>query len=84
MTNTIRILVRSTFVLLAIASLLPNLVAQQRGANDIKVMAWNIWHGGREDGTVVATGFSCRQQIAHFTGVQALSPAALLEQIFRS
>ncbi len=53
MTNTIRILVRSTFVLLAIASLLPNLVAQQRGANDIKVMAWNIWHGGREDGEVV-------------------------------
>ena len=36
------------------------------------------------EGTVVATGFSCRQQIAHFTGVQALSPAALLEQVFRS
>ncbi len=36
-----------------------------------------------EEGTVVATGFSCRQQIAHFTGVQALSPAALLAQVFR-
>ena len=35
------------------------------------------------EGTVVATGFSCRQQIAHFTGVQALSPAVLLEQVFR-
>ena len=36
-----------------------------------------------EKDVVIATGFSCRQQIAHFTGVQALSTAALLEQVFR-
>ena len=32
------------------------------------------------DDCVVATGFSCRQQIGHFTGVTALSPSVLLEQ----
>ena len=30
------------------------------------------------DAKVVATGFSCRQQIAHFTGTAAHSPATLL------
>ena len=34
------------------------------------------------DTAVVATGFSCRQQIAHFTGVSAYSPATLLESLF--
>ena len=37
-----------------------------------------------EGDVVVATGFSCRQQIAHFTGVQAQSPAVLLEHVFGS
>ena len=32
------------------------------------------------DGCVAASGFSCRQQIAHFTGVAALSPSMLLEK----
>ena len=36
-----------------------------------------------EGDVVVATGFSCRQQIAHFTGVQALSPAEILNQLAR-
>ena len=31
------------------------------------------------EGTVVASGFSCRQQIAHFTGQEAVSPAVLVE-----
>ena len=36
----------------------------------------------REPGTVVvAPGFSCRQQIAHFTGVQAVSTAELIERL---
>jgi len=29
---------------------MPDLVAQQATAQDLNVMAWNIWHGGREDG----------------------------------
>jgi len=33
------------------------------------------------DAAVVATGFSCRQQIAHFTGVAAHSPATLLDTL---
>ena len=36
---------------------------------------------GAADTCVVAPGFSCRQQIAHFTGVSALSPASLLESL---
>ena len=35
------------------------------------------------DGCVVASGFSCRQQIEHFTGVAALSPSVLLEKAYR-
>jgi Fe-S oxidoreductase len=35
-----------------------------------------------EDGTVlVASGVSCRQQVAHFTGVRALHPAELLKSL---
>jgi len=30
---------------------------------------------------IVATGFSCRQQIAHFTGAAAHSPATLLDTL---
>jgi Fe-S oxidoreductase len=30
------------------------------------------------DSVVVAPGFSCRMQVAHFTGRQALHPATLL------
>ena len=33
------------------------------------------------DGCVVAPGFSCRQQIAHFTGVAALTSPELLEKV---
>ena len=33
------------------------------------------------DAAVVATGFSCRQQVAHFTGVAAHSPATLLDSL---
>lgn len=36
------------------------------------------------DTAVVATGFSCRQQIAHFTGVAAHSPATLLEALCKA
>ena len=39
----------------------------------------------REPGTiVVAPGFSCRHQIRHFTGVDALSPMELLGSLLRS
>jgi Fe-S oxidoreductase len=31
--------------------------------------------------TVVAPGFSCRHQLAHFTGVEAVHPAILLQQL---
>jgi hypothetical protein len=35
-----------------------------------------------EEGTVlVASGVSCRQQVAHFTGVRALHPAELLQSL---
>jgi Fe-S oxidoreductase len=34
------------------------------------------------DDCVVASGFSCRQQITHFTGVTALSPSVLLESAY--
>ena len=33
------------------------------------------------DAAVGATGFSCRQQVAHFTGVAARSPATLLDSL---
>ena len=33
------------------------------------------------DGIIVTSGFSCRQQIAHFTGVQAHSPMTLLDSL---
>ena len=33
------------------------------------------------DTAIIATGFSCRQQVAHFTGVSAYSPATLLESL---
>lgn len=52
MTNTRSNRLRS-LALLALACLVPDLVAQQSGAQDVKVMAWNIWHGGREDGKEV-------------------------------
>ena len=35
-----------------------------------------------DDGYVAASGFSCRQQVAHFTGVTALSPSVLLEKAY--
>lgn len=35
------------------------------------------------DAVVVAPGFSCRLQIAHFTGRRALHPATLLAQLYR-
>jgi FAD/FMN-containing dehydrogenase/Fe-S oxidoreductase len=35
------------------------------------------------DDCIVASGFSCRQQIAHFTRVTALSPPVLLEKAYR-
>ena len=36
----------------------------------------------RNDGTaIVASGFSCRHQIRHFTGVEAVSPAELLSSL---
>jgi hypothetical protein len=31
--------------------------------------------------TVVASGFSCRHQIRHFTGVEAVHPAVLLRSL---
>src|SRR5712692_5140587 len=35
-----------------------------------------------KDGTVlVAAGVSCRQQVAHFTGVRAVHPAVLLRSL---
>jgi Fe-S oxidoreductase len=33
------------------------------------------------DTLVVASGFSCRQQIRHFTGVEAVHPAVLLRSL---
>jgi Fe-S oxidoreductase len=33
---------------------------------------------------VVASGFSCRRQIEHFTGRQALHPAQLLNELFEA
>jgi Fe-S oxidoreductase len=39
----------------------------------------------REPGTVlVASGFSCRQQIRHFTGVEAVSAMQLIEPLLSS
>jgi len=35
------------------------------------------------DGVVVTSGFSCRQQIAHFTDVRAHSPMTLLDSLTR-
>src|SRR6185295_5510396 len=36
------------------------------------------------DGVLVAAGVSCRQQVAHFTGVRALHPAELLRSLIDS
>ena len=36
---------------------------------------------GVPDTCVVAPGFSCRQQIAHFTGATPVAPASLLESL---
>jgi Fe-S oxidoreductase len=33
------------------------------------------------DAVVVASGFSCRQQIRHFTDVEAVHPAVLLQSL---
>ncbi|MEZ4678180.1 MAG: hypothetical protein R2932_28585 [Caldilineaceae bacterium] len=35
------------------------------------------------DTTVVSPGFSCRQQIKHFTGVHAETPLSLLASLIR-
>src|SRR5438045_6914902 len=35
------------------------------------------------DDVLVASGVSCRQQVAHFTGVNALHPAVLLQSLIR-
>jgi Fe-S oxidoreductase len=37
--------------------------------------------GAEKDAVVVAPGFSCRMQIAHFTGREAVHPAVLLEAL---
>jgi Fe-S oxidoreductase len=34
------------------------------------------------DAVIVAPGFSCRMQIAHFTGHKAVHPAELLSSLF--
>jgi Fe-S oxidoreductase len=36
------------------------------------------------DAVLVASGLSCRQQVAHFTGVRAVHPAALLRSLIRT
>jgi Fe-S oxidoreductase len=37
----------------------------------------------RDDDVLVAPGTSCREQVAHFTGVRALHPAELLQSLLR-
>jgi Fe-S oxidoreductase len=39
--------------------------------------------GREQDAAVVASGFSCRQQISHFTGVEAVSAIQLIEPLVR-
>ncbi len=36
------------------------------------------------DSTVVAPGFSCRQQIEHFTGVDAVSAVQVIEPLVKA
>ena len=35
----------------------------------------------KDDAVLVASGTSCREQVAHFTGVEALHPAVLLRSL---
>jgi endonuclease/exonuclease/phosphatase family metal-dependent hydrolase len=50
MTSHHHTLLRSALALALLGCLLPSARAQQGATKDVQVMAWNIWHGGREDG----------------------------------
>jgi hypothetical protein len=50
---------RSVLLLVAALGACPAPALPAQGT-DVSVMTWNIWHGGREDGKEVSTGFPNR------------------------